>query len=199
MLEKEIVAEFDAFANSYDDVVINDLNYSSYRIVPQKVLELFPNCKTILDLGCATGLSGRSFLEAGKIVDGVDISANMLQIAKRYPYRTLKLLNIETDLTEIIEKYDVVTLIGVLEFINEPLILLKKIINLLNSQGCLAITVPLFDNTKLKDLNISLYTDRTIIKIISSLNVSVLYNEKLLGYELDGKTINYSLYILKKL
>ena len=109
-----IKAVFDNFADSFE-VTLSDLNYA----VPQKIageikerLMIFPNKKMrILDAGCGTGLCA---LEVDSIfkkyqIDGVDLSAKMLMIAKeKQLYYELRNADIEADFFNHKNTYDII-------------------------------------------------------------------------------------------
>ncbi len=70
---------FDNFANNYEKT-ISQLDYQ----LPQKIHQILGNISgTILDLGCGTGLIGEAISSPNNTLIGVDISANMLQLAQQ--------------------------------------------------------------------------------------------------------------------
>ena len=98
----------------------------------------------ILEIGCGTGIHSKGFLERGaSSVTGVDLSPEMLKIAaerlKQYEGR-IKLaegdfMNIEFERT-----FDVVTAIGVFDYISDPLNFMKKAMSLVNR--CFIVSFP---------------------------------------------------------
>lgn len=70
---------FDNFAPEYENR-LNNLEY----ILPVKIYELVGEIKgNILDLGCGTGLTGQYLKSEHNILYGIDISANMLNLAQQ--------------------------------------------------------------------------------------------------------------------
>ena len=73
---------------------------------------------TILDAGCGTGLSGiavRDALGSEVIIDGIDVSSGMLEIAsKANVYRRLEIADLSQPLSIPNEVYDVVVCVGTL-------------------------------------------------------------------------------------
>ena len=73
---------FDAYS-SYYDLLYRDKNYSAEAAY---VLSLIRQCgtqpRTLLELGCGTGLHATAFAESGVDVTGVDISQTMLAKAE---------------------------------------------------------------------------------------------------------------------
>ncbi|MBH67420.1 MAG: hypothetical protein CMM58_03620 [Rhodospirillaceae bacterium] len=82
---KYIKEVFDNFAEEYDTQLIDDLEYK----VPDLLYGLFNNAEkpkkaaySILDLGCGTGLMGSKFREVAHTLMGVDLSPEMLRVAR---------------------------------------------------------------------------------------------------------------------
>ncbi len=69
-------------------------------------IALLPKVGTVLDVGCGSGVKSKYLLERGLTVMGIDISKNLLAIAKREApagsYRELSML----DLDQLSEQYD---------------------------------------------------------------------------------------------
>lgn len=77
---------FDKYACRFDTHIQNKLGYD----VPNGLAKLLKSCfdvntsfKATLDLGCGTGLSGQPFKDFSEKITGVDVSANMLEVAKQ--------------------------------------------------------------------------------------------------------------------
>jgi SAM-dependent methyltransferase len=90
----------------------------------------------VLEIGCGTGVHSRGFIEAGaSSVTGVDFSTEMLKIAtarlKEYEDR-IKLVEGDFMNIEFKSAFDVVTAIGVFDYIADPLNFIKKAMSLTN-------------------------------------------------------------------
>lgn len=77
-------AYYDRWAKAYEQDFAARMGY----IYPAKVAKHFlsmaePTDSPVLDIGCGTGLGGLPFRDSGVIVDGADISAGMLEEARR--------------------------------------------------------------------------------------------------------------------
>jgi SAM-dependent methyltransferase len=75
---------FDASAEYYD------LIYGSFKDYPREAAQIagllrqnMPHCRTVLDVACGSGEHARLLTEAGFAVDGVDLSAEFVEIARR--------------------------------------------------------------------------------------------------------------------
>lgn len=133
---------FDQYADHYDLHLIQGLSYN----VPQAFKALYQKenrqDKTLLDLGCGTGLCGIKFTDAIKHIDGVDLSKNMLAVAKKTQrYQKLYQQDIFSFLKETTNHYDVMTAGDVFVYIGELEQLFSLIANALNDNGCLVFNV----------------------------------------------------------
>lgn len=76
---------FDSYANNFEQELIEKLDYKT----PELLYKLFinniniKNNYNILDLGCGTGLIGEYFNKISNNIIGIDLSSNMLEIAKK--------------------------------------------------------------------------------------------------------------------
>lgn len=74
---------FDDFANSFDNILAK-LNYKAPELVSARLKQIFDGKSSkvdILDLGCGTGLCGPLLKSISNRLDGIDLSANMLEKA----------------------------------------------------------------------------------------------------------------------
>jgi 2-polyprenyl-3-methyl-5-hydroxy-6-metoxy-1,4-benzoquinol methylase len=88
--------------------------------------------KTILDVGCGSGVYDVEFLKQGKTVTGLDMAEGMLEIAKKRtaPFKDSgKISFVLSDYMEyeFNEKFDAAVLMGVFDYVKEPVALLKKL------------------------------------------------------------------------
>jgi ubiquinone/menaquinone biosynthesis C-methylase UbiE len=88
----------------------------------------------ILEIGCGTGVHTKGFIEAGaSSVTGVDLSPGMLKIAaarlKQYEGR-FELLESDFMDTRFQRPFDVVTAVGVLDYVADPIAFIKKAMEL---------------------------------------------------------------------
>jgi predicted TPR repeat methyltransferase len=79
-----VEALFDQYAPRFDAALIGGLAYRGPQIVMRALDEA--GLRTVaraLDLGCGTGLMGEAMRARCRVLDGVDLSAGMLEIARR--------------------------------------------------------------------------------------------------------------------
>jgi predicted TPR repeat methyltransferase len=107
---------FSTFAKRFDACLLQGLHYQTPTrlrfLVDQVVktrhqgssLNLVPSFRRALDLGCGTGLSGMAFRNCVQFMIGVDLSSEMLQLAKdKGCYHELVQADLETYLQQQIE------------------------------------------------------------------------------------------------
>ena len=113
---------FNTYAEGFEQSLVEELGYDT----PRKLYECFQKCpghKTSyehgLDLGCGTGLSGIPFIKVVTILDGVDLSRNMLSQASRkgcytslYPDSILHHLSATADTYDFFLATDVFIYVG---------------------------------------------------------------------------------------
>jgi SAM-dependent methyltransferase len=76
-------AAFDAIAPRYDELwTRSPAGLSQRRAVWRHVDPLFQPGQTILDIGCGTGEDARHFMDAGLNVHAIDVSPEMVRIAR---------------------------------------------------------------------------------------------------------------------
>ncbi|MBI2791999.1 MAG: tetratricopeptide repeat protein [Gammaproteobacteria bacterium] len=105
-------ALFDQYAYSYDSHVKNHLHYLVPQLLRQAIAPFVNQSQEpwkILDIGCGTGLCAPLFADiAGKLI-GVDISENMIEVARAHGgYYKLYVMDILTFLERGANEFDVV-------------------------------------------------------------------------------------------
>ncbi|OGT42440.1 MAG: hypothetical protein A3F13_00995 [Gammaproteobacteria bacterium RIFCSPHIGHO2_12_FULL_40_19] len=110
---KEFIQQlYAAYAANYEYDMLGQLNYR----VPELLKNLFlkhavlkNNLKSVLDLGCGTGLTGQCFKPFTKELIGVDLSLEMLQQSKeKNIYEELYCMQMEQYLLACNKKFDLV-------------------------------------------------------------------------------------------
>lgn len=76
---------FDNYSERYEDSLVNRLHYGLPKQLVQMITaasgkEVF---EKVLDIGCGTGLIGEKIRNSAALLHGVDISPNMIEIARR--------------------------------------------------------------------------------------------------------------------
>ena len=138
----------------------------------------------IIDVGCGTGLVGES-LKAKKFIyfDGIDISKDMLSIAKSRGYRNLFLGSLSKQLPILDDAYDSAMCVGVFthghvssEGFNELCRIVKP-----GGYVCFTINEGVFQKYGFKEMIAKLQTDRTW-EVISLYKDDYMTLENVKGY-----------------
>ncbi len=114
--------------SEYYDLIYNDKNYSKeVNYVHETIQKFNPGAKTILDIGCGTGIHANLLASLGYKVHGIDFSESMIEIANdklvNSDYKKNR-ENLEFSIGdiryfELEEKFDVVlSLFHVLSYLN---------------------------------------------------------------------------------
>ena len=112
--KKYAKALFDAFASSYDKTMDN-IKYNVINKIKDLKIHLQGN---ILDLGCGTGIAGKTFYNNLTVFTGIDISRKMLDIAHSTgAYKYLYQQDITEYLQENNLKYDFILALDVVDYI----------------------------------------------------------------------------------
>ena len=142
---KYIKDVFDNFAEEYDTQLIDDLEYK----VPDLLYALFNNAEkpkkaaySILDLGCGTGLMGSKFREVAHTLMGVDLSPEMLRIAReKRVYDQLIEAEISTFMHSHPSEFDLIIAADVFCYIGDLTETFEAAAGALKLDGCIVLTV----------------------------------------------------------
>ena len=103
---------FDEYAATFDKALVQGLNYSAPEKLFEVVTELsaksgIKNFKTVMDVGCGTGLCGPLFKNMSETLIGVDLSSEMIEYARaREVYDELYVEEITESLGRFSDKKD---------------------------------------------------------------------------------------------
>ena len=106
---------YEGFAPFYDSVFVKDLGYTYPSVVANLLVEKVKIDGPICDIGCGTGLVASEIKKKAPnaIIDGVDISKDMIQISReKNIYRNLLELNLEDPLHQLLKNYSTVVSAG---------------------------------------------------------------------------------------
>lgn len=186
------------FAKSYDVELKKDMKYTAYLKLPRLVIDALDGKPAkVLDLGCGTGLSSLLFFEKGYEVIGIDGTRAMINRARKLPYRKLIQQNLETELRVKDHAFDAVVMIGVMEYVNNPLALFKQVRRKLVEGGVFGLTVPnksrWYTDSKLKS-----YYKKEIEPAILKAGFRIEKSEKILGLEDAGNQVGYWIFLLRE-
>ena len=106
---------YEGFAPFYDSVFVKDLGYTYPSVVANLLVEKVKIDGPICDIGCGTGLVASEIKKKAPnaVIDGVDISKEMIQISReKNIYRSLLELNLEDPFDHLLKNYSAVVSAG---------------------------------------------------------------------------------------
>lgn len=131
-VSKEIEIVYDNIAHLYDEALWSDMPYNEEMDVFVSLLK----GKDVLDIGCAMGSFTKYISDKGFIVDGIDISSKLIDIAKskvpRVNFQVMNMLDMNIN-----KLYDGIMFINSTIHIEKKnmLPLLKNVSNMLKEHG----------------------------------------------------------------
>lgn len=136
---------FDQYAPYYDVHLTNRLAYDTPQKIKETILLEYPYFSsikhTIVDLGCGTGLCGSEFKPFANQLIGVDLSENMLALAREKEiYDELLQMDIHVALDNL-TAVDLVIAADVFTYCGDLNPLFKKVCHTLNSNGLFIFSV----------------------------------------------------------
>ena len=146
---KKIIEEYnDRIASRYDRAEKGKIRETPTGKITEKLLPLVKKGDLILDLGCGTGESAKPFIEKGGKVVGVDISSEMLKVArKKYKFWKLYKYDIEKGLKGLNFEdnyFDAILSAWVLEFMRNIKKIVKEMARITKKNGYVAFTYELW-------------------------------------------------------
>jgi len=89
---EDSIEYYKGFSKIYDDTYVEGMSYVYHKYVTKELLKYFKGEGSVCDIGCGTGLVGEELLKLNPklVIDGVDISPDMLAVANtKSVYRNL--------------------------------------------------------------------------------------------------------------
>jgi SAM-dependent methyltransferase len=166
--------------------------------IPRQIIDALGGSHArILDLGCGTGLSSLLFFEQGHDVTGIDGVGAMVRRARKLPYKKVIQQDLESRWRVKDDSFDAAVMLGVMEYIIYPHVLLRQVHDKLVPGGLFGFTVPhksaLYEKDGLKS-----YYAKEIRPVTVKSGFEILRSEKTLGYVDDGDKVVYWNYLVRK-
>lgn len=148
---------FDRYADHFEDHLVISLKYKVPFIIKDKLksLNLSKNSK-VLDLGCGTGLLGRTIIEEYPNIVGVDISTNMIkETRKKEIYSELYISDIYEFLLQNDKKFDLIIAADVFIYIGDIETIFFELKKCLTSNGYFIFTIELSSEINIKNFQLA--------------------------------------------
>ena len=154
--ERKVPAEyvrnlFDNYAPRFEQSLVGKLGYDIPAKIGQ-ILRKFDRCyDRALDLGAGTGLMGGAIKDIAKEISGVDISENMVKIARtKNIYKNLECADINEFININNNKYDLIIAADVLVYIGELSNLFASIKKIITDNGIFIFSIELSASKELE-------------------------------------------------
>ena len=167
MKKQDIISFFDKCAPDWDaDLIRNDK-------VIEKILD---NCGIdkgvcVLDVACGTGVLFPDYIKRGAVVTGIDISPEMVKIAKE-KFPNVNVICGDVEETDFNEKFDAVMVYNAFPHFPEPERLVEKLSKLLRKGGRLSVAHGMsredllkLHNERASKVSLPLPDEKTLAKI----------------------------------
>ena len=194
---------FDTYAEGFEKSLVDGLGYDN----PRQLFECFHRCAEHttqyahgLDLGCGTGLSGVPFLAAVTVLDGVDLSGNMLaQAADKGCYTELYHDSITHHLQITSDTYDFFLATDVFIYVGELLEIFRAVSAVARPSALFCFSTETLDAAgyKLKQTGRFAYSHDYIHSVAAATGWTVLAEEETRLRKERGEWIDGDLWILK--
>ena len=135
-------------AGWYDEMLAGDDTYQAKVILPNLLRLIPPKGKRIIDIACGQGFFSKAFAEGGADVLGVDISKELIGLARKHEVKSLRLADPRFEVSpadNIVsaknDYFDVALIILALQNIKEMNETLKEAARILTKGGTLIIVL----------------------------------------------------------
>lgn len=184
MKDKNMIAvdTYNKIAQEYDKEFGNDYSDTPYV---DKFLNYLEGNK-VLDIGCGVGNLTKYIMDKGFNVEGIDLSKEMLSIAKQ-KYSDIKFYEMNMKEITLRKKYDGIMLAYSLFHLTkkEVIEVLPKYYDLLNSNGKILLILQYGQGERIVDeplkkglkIFINYYSQDEIIEILKNNNFKILYTD----------------------
>ncbi len=139
---REVADRYDAWARSYDDDLAS-WSYQAPTVVADTVVTHLPEARSVLDVGCGTGLVGRALRARGFAgqLHGLDISRASLEIAQQVAaYDSLELADLQQRLPLDDDSADALVCAGVMTYLPDVEAAWREFARVVRSGGLVVVT-----------------------------------------------------------
>ncbi len=138
---------FDDYAAEFESHLVDQLGYEGHKQLLMPLVRSQRKFHRALDLGCGTGLCGPLLASLANLLDGIDISPQMLKHARQSGlYRELIHADLVSFLDSAEERADLIVAADVFIYVGELEAVFRSIRRLLTPHGCFAFTVEVLND-----------------------------------------------------
>jgi predicted TPR repeat methyltransferase len=138
---REVADRYDDWAKAYDD--LSSWSYQAPEVVAETVVSRHPGARSVLDVGCGTGLVGQALRARGftGTLRGLDISQASLEVAgERGVYDSLEAADFQQRLPVDDESVDAVVCVGVMTYLPEVESVWRELARVVTPGGVVVVT-----------------------------------------------------------
>lgn len=143
--EAYVRAVFDNFADDFDRLLTEELEYKAPRLLYDAVVAALPDgtgSLNVLDTGCGTGLAGELFRPLARRLEGIDLSREMIKEARtRGIYDSLRVGELTRALATTTARYDLIVAADVMVYFGDLAPPIRSAAEALAPGGLLGFTV----------------------------------------------------------
>ena len=196
---------FDDYAKRFDHHLTETLDYKVPQLLKNRLTTQLGSNLTFdmaIDLGCGTGLSGEAFRPICRLLVGIDLSPNMLDIAKKKEvYDVIENIDINKYLNNDLEKYDLFIATDVLIYIGD---LSQLFSNISGASKSGAVFLFSTESTNTNDYLLTnqgryAHSDKYVNQLARLHQFTILNVENTILRTEEGKGVDGQLFILKYL
>ena len=194
---------FDHYANHYEKHMLQQLDYQLPTFLEQYMNTHFQGIQlqNILDIGCGTGLCGKSLQQFTPELIGIDISEQMVQqTAKKKIYQKLYAVECEQYLQEHLQQFELIIAMDVAPYIININQWITKIYKALSANGQLIFSIEVnhSDNSCLEASGRMSHPIKIILESCESLCFKVLHQQQLMARLQDNVPVNEHIFHLTR-
>jgi len=181
MDKNHMIAFFDALAYGWDGNQVHDEEIITFILDKGEIVK----GKRVLDVACGTGVLFPDYIRRGARVTGVDISSEMLRIAKN-KYPDIQLICADAEEYSFEKDYDAVMIYNAFPHFSNPEKLIKNLWNALNIGGRFTVAHGISEkelekchSTVAKDVSLPLPSKEKLCDMMSELfDVDVMISDE---------------------
>ena len=189
--------------DDYDRTVEGEYGYKAHIKIPGTILrlccEMGKEGLRVLDIGCGTGLSSTLFFERGDCqCIGMDVSAEMLQQAaenEACSFDQLVCHSVEEPWPRdpiADDHFDAVVMLGVMEFVRDPLFVFQQAFAKLKPDGLFGIVIPLpLPLSQQQAMGIRTHEPKDVLELMTRAGFSLVHEQQFIGYQWEEITVQY--------
>lgn len=142
--DRYVETTFDEFAATFDEQLLGHLSYQIPTLIKDALAKALPTSRHLrgLDAGCGTGLCGAVIKPYVSHLTGVDLSSNMLVLARqRDMYNELNKAELTAYLASQVAKFDVIVMADTLIYFGVLTNVFAAVFDALHAEGIVIFTV----------------------------------------------------------